>query len=123
MQLVQVALRSTDLERSRAWWSSLLEAEPTAVFDPPGLMFFNLDGVRLLLDMGAPAGMVYVRVADMSEAVERLASAGVELTGEPHVIFSHDDDTLGPAGHDEQMAFVTDPDGNTVGLICWQPAE
>lgn len=119
MQLVQVALRSTDLARSREWWSALLGSEPRARYDPPGLLFYDLDGVRLLLDAGAAAGTVYVRVADMAEAVARLDSAGIELTGEPHVIFSHTDDTLGPAGYDEQMAFTTDPDGNLVGLVCW----
>ncbi len=122
MQLVQVALRATDLARSRLWWSALLEAEPTATYDPPGLLFYELAGVRLLLDVGAPPGTVYVRVDDLAATVARLAVAGITLTGEPHVIFRHDDDTLGPAGHDEQMAFVTDPDGNTVGLVCWVPS-
>jgi methylmalonyl-CoA/ethylmalonyl-CoA epimerase len=119
MQLVQVALRSSDLARSRAWWSVVLEAEPRACFDPPGLLFYDLDGVRLLLDAGGPVGTVYVRVADMAATTARLAAAGIPLTTEPHVIFRHDDDTLGPAGYDEQMAFTTDPDGNLVGLICW----
>ncbi len=38
----------------------------------------------------------------------------------PHVIFHHDDDTLGPAGHDEWQAFVRDSEGNTVGLVAFQ---
>ena len=39
------------------------------------------------------------------------------VEGEPHVIFRHDDATLGPAGTDEWQAFVRDPDGNLVGLV------
>ena len=31
----------------------------------------------------------------------------------PHVIFTHHDDTLGPAGHDEWQAFIADFEGNT----------
>jgi methylmalonyl-CoA/ethylmalonyl-CoA epimerase len=33
------------------------------------------------------------------------------------VIFRHDDDTLGPAGTDEWMAFVRDSEANLVGLV------
>jgi methylmalonyl-CoA/ethylmalonyl-CoA epimerase len=50
-------------------------------------------------------------------SVEALRDRGVEIVGEPHVIFSHDDDRLGPSGTDEWMAFVTDSEGNTVGLV------
>ena len=32
------------------------------------------------------------------------------MVSDPHVIFRHDDGTLGPAGHDEWQAFVEDPD-------------
>ena len=45
------------------------------------------------------------------------------IEGEPHVIFSHSDDTLGPAGTDEWMAFVRDSEGNMVGLVEQRPAD
>jgi len=48
---------------------------------------------------------------------ERLRSQGVVVESEPHVIFRHEDDTLGPAGTDEWHAFVRDPEGNLVGLV------
>ncbi len=35
------------------------------------------------------------------------------------MIFQHSDDTLGPAGTDEWMAFVNDSEGNTVGLVSY----
>ena len=41
---------------------------------------------------------------------------------EPHVIFTHEDDTLGPAGTSEWQAFVRDPFGNTVGLVSFERA-
>jgi methylmalonyl-CoA/ethylmalonyl-CoA epimerase len=47
---------------------------------------------------------------------------GVPVESEPHIIFSHEDDSLGPAGTDEWMAFVTDSEGNTVGLVSHAPA-
>ena len=43
------------------------------------------------------------------------AAASVTIEHEPHVIFSHADDTLGPAGTDEWQAFVRDSEGNLVG--------
>jgi methylmalonyl-CoA/ethylmalonyl-CoA epimerase len=60
---------------------------------------------------------VYLRVDDIDATVARLRDGGVEVSTEPHVIFGHDDDTLGPAGTDEWMAFVVDSEGNTVGLV------
>jgi methylmalonyl-CoA/ethylmalonyl-CoA epimerase len=36
------------------------------------------------------------------------------------VIFHHDDDALGPAGHDEWQAFIRDSEGNLVGLVSFQ---
>jgi methylmalonyl-CoA/ethylmalonyl-CoA epimerase len=120
-RLVQVAQRATDLAATTAFYADLLGIEPVATFDPPGLAFFDLDGVRLLLDRGAPSALIYLPVDDIDAAVEGLRAKGVEITGEPHVIFGHDDDTLGPAGTDEWMAFLTDPEGSTVGLVEQRP--
>ena len=115
MKLQQVALYASDLERAKAYWSRLLGAEPTGYFPRPGLLFFDLDGTRLLLDEKAPASLVYLRVDDVRAAVQ-----GLEVTSEPHVIFTHTDDSLGPAGTVEWQAFVRDPDGNTVGFIGFE---
>ena len=55
---------------------------------------------------------------DVAATIERLRSRGVVVESEPHVIFRHEDDTLGPAGTEEWMAFVRDSEGNTVGLVA-----
>ena len=98
--------RSADDGRASAFYADLLGAEPLATFDPPGLVFFDLGGVRLLLDKGAPSSLVYLRVADIEATLTRLRERGVEVVGEPHVIFTHEDATLGPPATDEWMAFV-----------------
>ncbi|MGO4597584.1 VOC family protein [Terrabacter sp. 2RAF25] len=121
MALVQIAQRAEDLGRASAFYAVLLGAEPLATYDPPGLVFFDVGGVRLLLDVGAPSALVYLGVDDIDATVERLRGAGVEVRSEPHVIFAHDDDTLGPAGTDEWMAFVVDSEGNLVGLVEQRP--
>ena len=121
MQLVQIAQHAEDLDRATAFYRDLLGSAPTATYDPPGLVFFDLDGVRLLLDRGAPSALLYLAVEDIEGTVARLRAAGVSVEGEPHVIFTHEDDTLGPAGTDEWMAFVRDSEGNLVGLVERRP--
>ena len=121
MRLAQVAVRATDLDRAETFYERLLGTAATARFDPPGLLFFDLDGTRLLLDAKAPPSLVYLEVPDVREAVETLR-VEVDIESEPHVIFRHEDDTLGPSGCEEWQAFLRDPDGNTVGLVSFAPA-
>ena len=115
--LVQVAQRAEDLERATRFYTDLLGRGPAASYDPPGLVFFDLDGTRLLIEKGAPSAVLYLRVDDVEAEVARLEAAGVEIMGRPHPIFRHDDDTLGPAGTEEWQAFLVDSEGNTVGLV------
>lgn len=122
MRLVQVALRATDLDRAAAFYGDLLGAEPTGRFDPPGLLFFDLGGTRLLLDTNAPSSMLYLEVEDVRAHIEELRDR-IEVVSEPHQIFSHKDDVLGPAGTSEWQAFVTDSEGNTVGLVSFDQLE
>ena len=124
MMLVQVAQRVEDLERAVAFYTTLLGSPVLAVFDPPGLAFFDLGsgsdggvGTRLMLERNAPAALLYLRVDDVRQRVETLREAGVAIESEPHIIFSHADGTLGPAGTDEWQAFIRDSEGNLVGLV------
>jgi methylmalonyl-CoA/ethylmalonyl-CoA epimerase len=121
MRVIQVAQHAEDLQRAAEFYSRLLGVGPTAVFDPPGLLFFDLDGMRLLLERGAPRALLYLEVPDVRELVKQLKGGGVEVVAEPHVIFSHADGLLGPQGTDEWMAFVRDSEGNTVGLVSQLP--
>jgi predicted enzyme related to lactoylglutathione lyase len=119
--LVQIAQKAEDLQRAADFYADLLGAEPMATYDPPGLVFFDLGGTRLLLDRVAPSALHYFAVDDIDATVSRLRERGVEVETDPHVIFSHEDGTLGPAGTDEWMAFVRDSEGNTVGLVEQRP--
>jgi methylmalonyl-CoA/ethylmalonyl-CoA epimerase len=117
MELVQIAQHALDLERASAWYAGLLGEPESARYDPPGLLFFRLGPVRLMLEGNAPSSLLYLRVDDLPGTVERLRAAGTTVESEPHLIFSHADDTLGPAGTDEWQAFVRDSEGNLVGLV------
>lgn len=123
-RLAQVAQRAQDLDRAAAFYERLLGRPPSGRFDPPGLVFFDLGaGTRLLLEAGAPTAMVYVQVDDVRQSVEQLRADGVTVETEPHVIFRHEDDALGPAGTDEWMAFVRDSEDNLVGLVSRHPVD
>jgi methylmalonyl-CoA/ethylmalonyl-CoA epimerase len=123
MALIQVAQRAEDLSRAAAFYTAVLGSPPLAVYDPPGLVFFDLaGGTRLLLDRAAPSSLLYLGVDDLDATIGRVREGGGVVTTEPHVIFSHADDVLGPAGHDEWHAFVTDTERNTVGLVELRPS-
>lgn len=121
MKLLQVAQRAEDLQRAADFYTVLLETPPSAVYDPPGLVFFRLDGLRLLLDRNAPSSLIYLHVENVHATLERLAGM-VEVVSPPHMIFAHTDHALGPVGHEEWQAFIRDSEGNTVGLIAFQSA-
>jgi methylmalonyl-CoA/ethylmalonyl-CoA epimerase len=123
MRLIQVAQYAGDLRRAATFYSHLLAVQPTAVFDPPGLVFFDLDGVRLLLEANAPRAFLYLGVPDVRKTVDELTGRGVELVAAPHIIYRHSDGMLGPPGTDEWMAFIRDSEGTTVGLVSQLAAE
>jgi methylmalonyl-CoA/ethylmalonyl-CoA epimerase len=116
--LRQVMVPVADLDRAVAFYRDVLGLPLLARFDPPGLVFFDLAGVRLLLEHGsAPSsGTLYLAVDDVEEALDRLRQRGVAVVGEPHLIHRDDDGTFGEAHTEEWMAFVTDSEGNTLGL-------
>lgn len=118
---MQIAQRVENLDRATEFYTALLGIQPSASFDPPGLAFFDLNSVRLLLDRGAPSALHYFRVDDIDTTVDRLRSECVAIETEPHVSFSHEDDTLGPPGTDEWMAFIRDSEANLVGLVEHRP--
>ena len=121
MKIAQIAQRADDLSRAVVFYESLLGQQVAAVYDPPGLAFFDLDGTRLLLERGANSALVYLTVPDVISRTEELRRQGITIVGEPHVIFQHTDGSLGHAGMDEWMSFIEDSEGNTVGLVSWTP--
>ncbi len=115
-RLHQVALRANDLDASVAFYRDVLGATFMARFDPPGLAFFDCDGVRLMLDRNAARGTVYFHVEDVDAAAGELSDRGVVLDSGPVLIHRDDAGTFGPAGSEEWMAFFKDPAGNTLAV-------
>ena len=86
------------------------------------MLFFQIDSTRLLIETSASSALIYLQVDDLGSTIERLRAGDVTIEQEPHVIFTHTDDTLGPAGMAEWHAFIRDSEGNLVGLIGLEPA-
>lgn len=117
----QVALPADDLDAAQVFYEAKLGARFIARFDPPGLLFFDCAGVRLLIEKNeGTAGVVYFGVDDIHDACAELKNNGVSLEREPHMIFKDEDGTFGPAGEEEWMAFFKDPAGNTLAFASRQ---
>lgn len=111
--IAQIALSVTDPARAAAFYRDQLGL--THLFDAPGMSFFDAGGVRLMLSAqgGEPGGkstLVYLRVADLAAAYAELQARGVRFEQPPHVVGRS-------ADREYSLAFVTDPDGNLLGLM------
>jgi methylmalonyl-CoA/ethylmalonyl-CoA epimerase len=114
-QIGQIAVPVTDVERSIRFYRDNLGMR--FLFQaPPGLAFFDLNGVRLMLDGPAKAqagnsSVIYYKVDDLQSAFETLSKRSVQFETEPHLIAKMPD-------HDLWMAFLRDPDKNLIALMC-----
>lgn len=110
-KLSQLARRVENLDRARAFWRDTLHVPELYAF--PGLAFFDLGGIRLMLrETGKreEADILYLGTSDIATAHERLAERGARMTGAPHMIHRH------PDGAEEWMAFFTDDEGRDLAL-------
>jgi methylmalonyl-CoA/ethylmalonyl-CoA epimerase len=84
---------------------------------PPGLAFFDVGGVRLLLDAAAEgstekrSSIIYYQVEDIEVAYKKLMERGVDFDQPPQFVAKMPD-------HELWMAFLRDPDDNTLALMC-----
>jgi DNA-binding CsgD family transcriptional regulator/catechol 2,3-dioxygenase-like lactoylglutathione lyase family enzyme len=114
MMLGQVARSVKDSEEARAWYRDVLGLPELYAF--PGLSFFDLGGVRLMLtkeDERAEGSdsILYLRVPDLHAAKDELEGRGVKFTHAPHMIHRHED------GTEEWMAFFEDNEGRPLALM------
>ena len=108
----QIAIPVEDVDRAAAFYADVLGLR-LLFRAPPGLVFFDCGGVRLMLSRpeGAPAaGVVYYAVADLPAAHAALVARGADFVQPPHRIARLPD-------HDLWMAFLRDSEGNLLGLM------
>jgi methylmalonyl-CoA/ethylmalonyl-CoA epimerase len=112
----QVAVPVTRLGRSIVFYRD--ELGMNFLFQaPPGLAFFDVGGVRLLLDAAAEgstekrSSIIYYQVEDIEVAYKKLMERGVDFDQPPQFVAKMPD-------HELWMAFLRDPDDNTLALMC-----
>ena len=116
MKIRQISLACKDIDRAKTFYSDLLKMEPIAVFPTPGMLFYDLAGTRLLLELGGAASRIYLQVGDVVAEIEKLRTRGVTVAIEPHVVFP-DPQGIFDAPGNEWLAFIEDSEGNMIGLM------
>jgi len=112
----QIAVFAKDLDEAVTFYRDILGASYITKFDPPGLVFFDFGGTRLLLEKTGPKASVYFRVDDIHSAYEELKAKGIKFIADPHLIFRDENGIFGSGGEEEWMAFFSDPSDNILAL-------
>jgi len=112
----QIAVFAKDLDEAITFYRDILGATYITRFDPPGLVFFDFGGTRVLLEPTGPKASVYFRVDDVHSAYEELKAKGIKFIADPHLIFRDENGIFGTAGEEEWMAFFSDPSENILAL-------
>lgn len=117
--LLQIAMNVKEIDRAVAFYRDVLGLP--FLFQAGNLAFFDLDGVRLMLDVAEdkrfahPGSILYLRVADIQAGHAALVAKGVQIEGEgPHVV--HRD-----ASMELWMTFFHDGEGNVHALASEVP--
>lgn len=111
----QIAVPVSDIERAVAFYRDVLGMH-FLFLAPPGLGFFELGGIRLMLDAPAKAtgegggSIIYYHVPDLRATHALLTLRGVYFETRPHLIAKMPD-------HELWMAFFRDPDDNLLALM------
>lgn len=116
--LRQVALSAgRDIDTTLAFWRDMFGLPVHARYDPPGIAFIIVGGIRLFFTGGVPQGTVYLDIDDLDTFHEQASELGVAFTTAPTLVHRDIEGEFGPPGESEWMAFLKDPAGNTIGLV------
>ena len=108
----QIAVTVEDVERATAFYRDVLGVP--FLFDAPGLAFFDLGGIRLMLSrpegVGPSSSLLYFRAADIQASYETLLSHGVNFIETPQVVHRTDNYEL-------SIASFYDSEGNVMAIM------
>ena len=110
----QIALTVDDLAQAKDFYQNTLGLK--FLFEAGNHAFFQCGEVRLMLttpEKQEPRGgtILYYKVNDINATCAAIKARGVSLLQEPHLVARMPD-------HDLWMAFLNDPAGNTLGIMC-----
>lgn len=112
----QISVAVQDLERATAFYRDTLGIK-FLFTAPPGMAFFDCDGIRLLLgkperpDLEHASSTLYFKVSDIDAAYEELSSRGVEFEAKPMLIAPMQT-------YDLWLAEFRDSENNVMALMC-----
>ncbi|HEV2136605.1 MAG TPA: VOC family protein [Terracidiphilus sp.] len=108
----QIAIGVRDPARAKDFYQNILGMK--LLFDAGGMSFFQCGEVRLMIGPSdaSPSGatLLYFMVADIQQAHTALSERNVEFVQAPHLVARMPDREL-------WIAFLKDPDGNTLGVM------
>ena len=115
--IMQILVPVLDVDRAAAFYEDVLGLP--LLFRFPGNAFFDAHAVRLYLAKPSEPGYtgpvtLYFRVDDVTATFERLVARGAAVREAPEI--THRDPE-----YDLWLAFVSDPDGNNIGLMREAP--
>jgi len=116
-EIGQIAITVSDLSRSRDFYQNVLGMQ--FLFDAGGMSFFQCGTIRFAIGASdkpaSPGGTIlYFRVSKIEETCALLSAKGIEFLQKPHLVAKM-------ADHDLWLAFLVDPDKNTIGLMSEVP--
>jgi predicted enzyme related to lactoylglutathione lyase len=115
--IMQILVPVTDVERAAKFYEDVLGLP--LLFRYPGSAFFDAHGTRIYLATPSEPGYagpatLYFRVEDVGATFDRLVARGATIREEPEI--AHRDEA-----YDLWLGFVSDLDGNNIGLMRESP--
>jgi methylmalonyl-CoA/ethylmalonyl-CoA epimerase len=116
--LMQVGLTCRDLETAKTFYRDVLGLP--LLFEVSGMLFFQLDGLRLMVGLehtkGQPIGgsILYFDAPDIHTLGPVLEAKGVKFAGPAHVLQK-------TGTHELMLRPFYDPDGNALALMGMVP--
>lgn len=109
----QIAIGARAPARAKDFYQNTLGMK--LLFEAGSMAFFQCGEVRLMIGASdAPPSeriILYFRVQDIQQAHAALCDRHVEFVQPPHMVARMPD-------HELWLAFLKDPDGNTLGMMC-----
>ena len=115
-RITQIAVVVRDLERATAFYRDTLGIK-FLFAAPPGMAFFDCDGIRLLLgkaespELEHASSVIYFKVDDIEATYEALTKRGVHFEAKPALIAPMQT-------YDLWLAEFRDSENNVMALMC-----
>lgn len=113
-------LPASDIERAKAWYSSVLHLEPREITES-GDVWYEIDGTRLMLYPSQFAGTnqataINISVDDVGVAVAELKARGAVFETYDFGEAFRTVDGIATSASGEKMAWLKDTEGNLISI-------